>query len=149
MKGAQAMKERPDHHDAELMIRVYELRREEVMRESRRAIVFDFWPKSYEDVAAIAKREHPLNAAWRQVGSYWEMVYGMVKHGIVHPGYFLESNGEGLFLFAKIAAYLEQYRKDFNPASFQNAEWVANECPDGRRIYEGTSARVRKLMQSR
>ena len=36
----------PDHHDAELLIQVYDLRRESVMRESRQAILRDFWPKA-------------------------------------------------------------------------------------------------------
>ena len=142
--------EKPDHHDAELALKVYELRREPVMRQSRDAIFTQFWPKSYEDVIAVAKREHPLNGAFRQAGTYWEMVYGMVKHGIVHPGYFLETNGEGLFLFAKVQPYLDRYRKEMSsPYAFQNAEWVATQCPDGRRLYEVISARVRKLAETK
>ena len=46
---------------------------------------------------------YPLNAAWRQTSSYWEMVYSMARHGIVNPDYWVENNGEGLFLFAKVA----------------------------------------------
>lgn len=140
----------PDHHDAELVLKVYDLRREATMRQSRTAILRQFWPKSYEDVKAVTSNpEHPLNAPLRQVGSFWEMVYGMVKHGIVHPGYFLESNGEGLFLFAKMDPYLAQYRKDGSPSSFKNAEWVARECPDGQRLYEGIRARVKKMAEGR
>ena len=66
------------------------------MRESRAAINQKFWPKSYDDVLALTKADHPLNAAYRQVGSFWEMVYGFARHGIVHPDFWLESNGEGL-----------------------------------------------------
>src|SRR3954468_10463539 len=98
-EGDPVSKERPDHHDAELVLRVYEMRREPVMRESRGEIARNFWPKSYEDVMAVVKGDHPLNPAFRQVGSFWEMVYGIARHGIVHADYFLESNGEGLFLF--------------------------------------------------
>lgn len=142
--------EKPDHHDAELVLKVYELRREAVMRESRDALTRQFWPKSYEDFAALTKPDHPMNAALRQVGTYWEMVYGMVKHGIVHPGYFLESNGEGLFLFAKLAPYLERYRKEaVSPNAFRSTEWVATECPEGRRLFEVVGARVRKIAESR
>ncbi|HEY8233998.1 MAG TPA: hypothetical protein VIJ10_15145, partial [Vicinamibacteria bacterium] len=65
----------PDHHDAELLIKVYDLRRESVMRESRRAVMRDFWPTQWEDVQALLRADHPLNAAYRQVGTYWEMVY--------------------------------------------------------------------------
>ena len=59
-------KEHPDHHDAELAFRAYEMRRETVMRDSRNAINRDFWPKSYADAVAVTKADHPLNAAWRQ-----------------------------------------------------------------------------------
>src|SRR5512143_882375 len=97
----------PDHHDAELLIQVYDLRREPVMRESRRAIQRDFWPKTWADLEAVLSAEHPLNAPYRQTGTYWEMVYSMVRHGIVHPGFWLENNGEGMFLYVKVEQFLE------------------------------------------
>jgi hypothetical protein len=142
-------KEKPDYHDADLALRVYEMRREAVMRESRAALAQKFWPKSYEDVAAVVKADHPLNAAWRQVGTYWEMVYGLVKHGIVNADYFLESNGEGLFHFAKVEPYLESYRKDVSATAFGNVEWVTKETATGRRLYEAIRARVKKMAESR
>ena len=108
-------KEHPDHHDAELAFRAYELRRESVMRDSRNAINRDFWPKSFAEVQAVTKADHPLNAAWRQTTTYWEMVYGTVKHGIVNADYFMESSGEGMFLFARVAPYLEELRREVSP----------------------------------
>jgi hypothetical protein len=142
-------KESPDYHDADLVLRVYEMRREPVMRESRGAINGQFWPKSYDDIVALVKFEHPLNAAFRQTVTYWEMVYGLVKHGIVNPDYFLESNGEGMFLLAKMQPYLEAYRKDTSPTAFGNAEWVTKETAAGRRMFEIISGRVKKLAESR
>src|SRR5215467_11774278 len=117
-------KETPDHHDAELVLRLYELRRETVMRESRNSLNFKFQPTSVEDIQAIAKPDHPLNAAFRQVSSYWEMVYGMAKNGIVNTDYLMESSGEGLVAYAKILPYLDFFRKHFFATAFQNAEWV-------------------------
>ena len=108
-------KDTPDHHDAELVLRLYELRRETVMRESRDTINSQFWPRNFDDVLALTKRDHHLNRPFRQVSTYWEMVYGMVKHGIVNAEYFLESSGEGFFLFAKILPYLEAYRREVEP----------------------------------
>lgn len=141
--------EKPDHHDAELLLRVYELRREAVIRESRAALNQKFWPKTYADVQAFLKGEHPLNAAYRQVGTYWEMVYGMVKHGIVHGEYFMESNGEGMLLYAKVAPFVEELRRDTNPSVYVNAEWVAKNTAGGRRTFELMSARVRKTLETR
>lgn len=141
--------EKPDHHDAELVLRVYEQRREPVMRESRAAIIQRFWPRSYDDVLSVLKGDHPLNAAYRQVGTYWEMVYGMVKHRIVHAEYFMESNGEGLFLFARMEPYVEALRRDQSPFVYQNAEWVARETQRGRGQLEIFRARVRKTLESK
>jgi len=136
----------PDHHDAELALRVYDLRREAVMRASRNAIARDFWPKTYEELRAVMTQpDHALNAPYRQVATYWELVYGMVRHGIVHAEYFLESNGEGLFLFAKVHPFLAEIRRDTSPRAFANTEWVAVHCEPGRRIYEQVAARVRKM----
>jgi hypothetical protein len=135
----------PDHHDAELLIKVYDLRREAVMRESRRAILREFWPRSVEDVLAVLKAEHPLNVAYRQVGTYWEMVYSFVRHGIVHPAFWLENNGEGLFLLAKVEPWLAELREAGGPQVLRNAEWVARECPDGKPVYERIKARVEKM----
>ena len=141
--------EKPDHHDAELVLRVYELRREAVMREARRTVNQTFWPKTYEDVQAVLKTEHPLNASYRQVGTYWEMIYGIVKNGIVHPDYFLESNGEGLLLFAKMVPFLTELRRDASPVAYANAEWVSRETATGRRFLEFFTARVKKTLETR
>jgi len=139
----------PDHHDAELLIQVYDLRREAVMRESRRAILREFWPRTWDDVQAVLKPEHPQNAAYRQTATYWEMVYSIARHGIVHAGFWLENNGEGLFLFAKVEPFLEQIRAAGQPTAFRNAEWVARECPDGQPVFERIKARVAQMAAAR
>ncbi|MCI0651349.1 MAG: hypothetical protein L0Z55_05655 [Planctomycetes bacterium] len=140
---------RPSFQDADLIIRLYELRREAVMRESRNAIGGKFWPRNYEEFFAITKPEDPLNAAFRQVSSYWEMVYGMARHQIVHPEYLVENSTEGFFLFAKVAPYLERFRKDTSPYAFQHAEWVVTQTAEGRRRFELVQARVKKMMEAR
>ena len=52
-------KETPDHHDADLLIKVYDLRREASMRQSRQAILREFWPKTWDDVQAVLKPDTP------------------------------------------------------------------------------------------
>jgi hypothetical protein len=138
----------PHHHDAELILKLYDLRREQVMRDSRNAINAKFWPKSYEDFLALTKPDHPLNAAFRQTSSYWEMVYGMAKHNIVHGDYLVENNGEGLFLYAKIQPYLERFRKEQgSPTAFQNAEWIAKNTEEGKKRFETIQNRVKKMAE--
>lgn len=139
----------PDYHDADLVLRVYEMRREAVMRASRDAFNGKFWPASYDDVKAVATAGHELNAAYRQLGTYWEMVYGLVRHGIVHTDYFLETNGEGMFLWAKLEPYISQLRTDYNPNLLVNTEWVAKETERGRALAALFKARVEKVLASK
>jgi hypothetical protein len=143
------MKDRPDHHDADLAIKVYDLRREPVMRDARNALNFTFWPKSLDEMVAVLRSEHPLNAAWRQVVTYWEMVYGFARHGIVHPDYWIETHGEGLFLFAKVAPHLDDLRKIGSPTLLRNTAWIATETSEGRRMFAAVRARVEKLLAAR
>ena len=142
-------KNTPDYQDADLLLRVYEMRREAVMRASRDAFNGKFWPTNYDEVKAIATAGHELNAAYRQLGTYWEMVYGLVKHGIVNTEFFMETNGEGIFMYAKLEPYLEQLRKDFNPTILRNTEWVAKETDRGRMLTELFQARVKKVLESK
>jgi hypothetical protein len=114
---------KPSHHDADLILKLYELRREPVMRESRKAIV-QWAPRSFDDVKAIIDFNHPSNAAWRQVSSYFEMAFGFARHGIVPSDFMAENSGEGLLLFAKIEPFLKQFRKEVSPTAFRNAEWL-------------------------
>lgn len=135
-------KDYPDHHDADLVLKLYDLRREPVMRESRDAIRRQFLPRSAADVLAVAQREHPLNAAFRQVSTYWEMVFGMGRHGIIEPNFLAENSGEGLVLFAKVEPFLGDYRATAGPRAFRNAEWMATQCETGREMFAGVRDRV-------
>ena len=140
-------KETPDHHDANLVIKLYELRRESVMRQSRDTIA-RWYPRSWEEFIAITEPGHPSNAAWRQVGSYWEMAYGFAKHGIVQPDFLAENATEGLFLFAKVQPYLERFRQEVSPTAFQNVEWLLGASATARQRFELVKTRVQKLAQA-
>src|SRR5262245_65007002 len=83
--------------DADLIIKLYDLRRDETMRKARNFFTFEFFPKSADDVKALFTniQEHPEhNAYLRQVVSYWEMVAAMVNHGSIDWALFFDTNGE-------------------------------------------------------
>lgn len=143
------LKEAPDHHDADLVLKLYDLRREAVMRESRSAINSKFWPRNAEEAIAVTASEHPLNVAFRQTGSYWEMVYSMARHGVIHPEFLVENNGEGLLLYARIEPYLAAVRQASSPRSFRNAEWVAVNSTTGQMLMEGYRARIKRMLEAR
>jgi hypothetical protein len=139
-------KESPDHLDADLVLKIYDLRREEVMRESRNAINRDYWPRTAEEALEVLRQDHPLNRAFRQTSTYWEMVYSMARHGIIHGDFLAENNGEGLLLFARVEPYLAQIRAASSPRAFRNAEWIVNHTEMGRTIAQGFRARVAKVL---
>jgi hypothetical protein len=137
-----SIKSAPDHHDAELVLRLYELRREPLLRESRRYMVAEFQPASLDAALAITRSDHPGNAAYRQVTTYWEMAYGMARHGIVNPDYLVESSGEGLLVFATFHPWLAEFRAAVSPRAFRHAEWIATHCEEGRTLFEVFRRRV-------
>ena len=143
------MKDAPDHLDADLILKLYDLRREEPLRAAREKLTAEFWPKNAKEAVAVTALDHPLNRTYRQVSTYWEMVYRMARHGIIHGDFLVENNGEGLLLYAKVEPYLAEIRAATSPRSFQNAEWVAKEVPMGRTIAEHMRARVKKTLAAK
>lgn len=137
-------KDYPDHHDAELVLRLYDLRREALLRDSRAAMT-TWMPKSCDDVVAITKPDHPHNAAFRQVTGYWEMAFGMARHGVIHPDFLMENSGEGLFFFARVEPFLNNLREMTSPRAFMNAEWVSKETEMGRALMITFRARLEKM----
>jgi len=131
--------------DAELILRLYDLRREAVMRQARNDMFTKFHPKSFEDIAAVLKGDHPVNVAYRMVSSYWEMAAGFVKHGALDSELFAENCGEGLFLFAKVQPHLERLRKEYSPTAYLNMEWVLHKSPETRRRLELVQKRLASM----
>lgn len=128
--------------DAELILKLYDFRREAVMRQARADIFSKFVPKSYDEFIAVTKGDHPLNTAYRMVSSYWEMAGGLVKHGALHLELFAENCGEGLFMFAKAQPHLERLRKEVAPTAFLNMEWVVTHSKEAARRLEITKKRL-------
>lgn len=133
----------PTHADADLVLKLYDLRREAVMRASRKTLL-GWVPTSFEDVRALTNLEHPDNAAWRQVSSFYEYAFGFARHGIVPPDFLAEYNGEGLLLYAKIEPFLAQFRAELAPTAFLNAEWVVHNSAWARERLVLLRARVAK-----
>src|SRR5262245_22547268 len=89
------------HEDAQLVLKLYELRREEKMRAARDWYLKGFFPESIDDIKALLHPLNPNNAYLRMVTSYWDMAASFVVHGALHAELFLESGGEMIFFWAK------------------------------------------------
>ena len=103
-----------DFHDAELILKLYELRTEGAMRESRK-FVGEFSPAGFDEVAALQRSQTgpENNACWRQVVSYWDMAAALVMHDALDVGLFVDTSGEPFLLYAKMTPYLEEFKKTF------------------------------------
>ncbi len=104
---------------AELIMKLYDLRREEVMRQAR-AWFAAFHPESIEEIQAAAFGEH--SAYFRMVTTYWDMACSFVNHGAIDAEMFYDANGEQVLVFAKLQPFLEQIRATGNPNYLQHLE---------------------------
>jgi hypothetical protein len=120
--------------DAELIVKLYDLRREAEMRKARNWWL-GFWPESAEDIIKIASALGTQENAWmRQVGGYWEMAASFVLHGVLSRELFLEGSfsGEMFLFFSKFEPFLKELREKMqNPNIFGNVEKVIATSPGG------------------
>ena len=102
------------HQDAELILKLYDLRREPVMREARN-VVLGFWPKSVDEILTITNAfGSKENAYLRQVYGYWEMAAALVVHGTLNVLLVFDTCQEMYFQYAKIQPYVADFRKKMN-----------------------------------
>ena len=129
--------------DAEIILRLYDLRREATIRVARKFVITEFWPQSYEEFRdVLLDYRHEKNAFMRQVLTYWDMASAMVLQGAVSEDLFYASNVEPYFIFAKFGQYLDQIRKDYiSPEFLKNLEGLANR-PKGKERIKHLRARV-------
>jgi hypothetical protein len=123
--------------DAELVLKLYELRREETLRKARRFLVFDFNPKTLEELRAVSRdTKSEKNPYWRQAISFWEMAASFVLRGAIDPDLFLDSSVEGILLYAKFHHFhAETEKQSGNPFMGQTAALIAK-YPAARARYE-------------
>jgi hypothetical protein len=124
---------KPTAQDAQLILQLYDLRREAVMRKARAFLTTEFWPGSYDEFKAIASAfgtEH--NAYFRQVFSYWDMVAAMVLAGTINEDLFFQTTGEPYFYWAKYKDFIPQARKDFSPDFLQHIEKLATKSAQAK-----------------
>jgi hypothetical protein len=139
------MSSTPTPTDAELILKLYDLRREAEMRKARNWWL-GFWPESIEDVMKIATALGTQENAWmRQVGGYWELAASLVLHGTLNRELFLEGSfsGEMFLFFGKIEPFLKELReKTQNPNIFGNVEKIIMTSTGGPERLKQTQERI-------
>ena len=135
------------HEDADLILKLYDLRREATMREARNWL-FTFNPTSVQDVIDVLIGEH--SGHYRMVISYWDMAAALVNNGAIDEQLFNETNGEHLFVYSKIQPVLEEIRTLFgNPDFLRNLETLVKRIPDYEEKITTMRARMKKFAEAR
>ena len=140
------MPDKPTAADAELILKMYDLRREAEMRKARSWMFTQFWPNGADDVVKIAGSLWTQENAWmRQVSGYWEMCASLADRGAVNAELFLEPSfsGEMFFMFAKVKPFLPELREKMQaPTMFRHVESVINSTKGSQDYLAATETRV-------
>jgi hypothetical protein len=129
--------------EASLILRLFELRRESVMRTARDWYFRDFNPESIEDFNRALWSEH--SGHLRMVVTYWDMASALVLNGAISPQLFHDCTGEQIGVFAKIEPILADIRASLTPRFAANLEKLIDSMPDGRKATADTRERFKAI----
>lgn len=116
------------HNDADLLLKLYDLRREETMRTARSWFIKNFRAESLEDLYKICSVGSQEHAYFRQVTTYWEMVASFLVSGLLHPELFFQNNRELLVIWIRIQKVVSPLRTaNGDPIAYKNLEIVSKQ----------------------
>jgi hypothetical protein len=129
----------PDNYDAELLLRLYDLRREEKLRRAREWMIGKFQADSVEDLGKQLPPGSEENAFFRMALSYWDMAACLVNHGLLNEDLFFENTAEFWPIWEKVRHLVPAMREARkNPLAWKNLEtlahkyeqWMATRAPE-------------------
>jgi len=129
--------------EAGLILKLYELRREETMRKARDWYFRDFNPQTMADFSAAIFGEHSGHV--RMVVTYWDMAAALVNRGAIGLELFADTNGEQIGVFAKIEPLLTEIRAAFGPQFATNLEKLIDAMPNGRQRTAATREQMKAI----
>jgi len=131
------------HEEADLILKLYDLRREATMRKAREWYFREFNPQSVADISAVMFGEQ--GGYLRMVWSYWDMAAALVNHGAISGELFNDTNGEYLGVFLKMEPLLTAARVEIGPQLLANVEKLIDATPDGRAKLEIMRQRMQEI----
>ena len=133
---------------ANLLIKLYELRRDPVMRDARDWFAREFNPTSFDEVMAALARAN--SGRFRMVSSYWDMAASFVNNGAIDEQMFNDANGEHVLVFAKLEPFVAEYRQRLgSDAYFAQLEKLVMKRPGARELLASTRERFRGMAEAR
>jgi hypothetical protein len=132
------------NEEANLILKLYELRREETMRKARDWYFREFNPTSMEDINNALFSEHIGHL--RMVMTYWDMAAALVNHGAISIDLFNDTNGEHIGVFSKVEPLLAQMRAAYGPQFLRNVEKLIDATPGGRERVKAMRERTKAIL---
>ncbi len=129
--------------EAGLILKLYELRREDTMRKARDWYFREFNPETLADFQAAIFGEH--SGHLRMVVTYWDMAAALVNRGAIGLEIFNDANGEQIGVFAKIEPILGEIRAAFGPQYASNLEKLIDATQGGRQRAAGTREQMKAI----
>lgn len=115
------METKPTHEQAELQLKLYDLRREERLRKARDWFFKNFFAETLEDAMKVAPMGTEQGAFFMMVVSYWDQACAMLNHGLLNEDLFFETTGEFVGVWERIKPTIPEARQ-----RFANKQFVAN-----------------------
>ena len=130
--------------EADLILKLYDLRREPVMREARNWFA-TFNPQKPEDFLEVLTSEK--SGLYRMVISYWDMACSLVINGAIDAQMFNDANGEHIFVYAKMEPFIPMLREQMQAPQFLGSlEKVVKALPDSERRVAAVRERIKKII---
>lgn len=130
--------------EAGLILKLYELRREETMRKARDWYFREFNPQSFAEFNDVLMGEH--SGHMRMVVTYWDMAAALVNNGAISMELFNDANGEHMGVFSKIEPLLGEIRRAIGPQFAANLEKLVDATPEGRKRVAELRERFKAIM---
>ena len=135
------------YESASLILKLYEMRREETMRKARDWFI-TFMPDSAQEVNAVFIG--PKSAYFRMVTTYWDMAASFVNNGAIDEQMFNDAVGEHMAVFAKIEPFLQELRAMYDsPEYMKNLEQLVMRRPGAKEKLAAVRERLRSIIAMR
>ena len=117
--------------DALVILKLYELRSESLMRAARAWFFTEFSPQSGREIVALLQSGEKQSAYYRMVASHWEVAAALVNTGGIDEAMFLAANTEHLVVFAKLQPFIAEIRETIGePDYLANLEQLVMRAPN-------------------
>jgi hypothetical protein len=137
--------------DAEILLKLYDLRREPELRKARNWWLWEFSPRSADDFLKVANSPGTQENNWlRQGASYWGMAAAFVLQGVLDEDLFLRPacSGEMFLMLAKVHPFLPELREKLgDPEVFRDVEKVATGTKWGRERLQFILKRIEAMRE--